>query len=46
MAMNRFKISLVHLLLAVALASPLSAHSIKEVEDKLLKREAYVEIVN
>ena len=44
--MNRFKISLLHLLLAVALASPLSAHSIKEVEDKLLKREAYVEIVN
>jgi protein SCO1/2 len=31
---------------AMMLAPPLSAHSLKEVEDKLLKREAYVEIVN
>lgn len=46
MAINSTKVLAPILLLAVVLAAPVSAHSLKDLEDKLLKREAYVEIVN
>jgi len=46
MIIKSIKVSALFLPLAAGLASALSAHSLKDLEDKLLKREAYVEIVN